>query len=77
MKIFTYTEIKNNLAKFLDMAKNGEEIIINTGGKKKVAIVPYKESKRKNKRVLGGLKGKASFEIKDDFKMSDEEFLAS
>jgi prevent-host-death family protein len=78
MKTLTYTQIKNNLAKILNMVKNGEEIIISKNkGKDKVAIIlPYEKYKKGKERPLGILKGKASFEIKDDFKMTDEELLA-
>jgi prevent-host-death family protein len=73
MKTLTETEIKNNLAKILDMVKNGEEIIVSSkSGKEKVAIiVPYGKYKTGKERPLGILKGKASFKIKDNFKMTD------
>ncbi len=79
MKTLTYTQIKNNLAKILEMVKNGEEIIVSKNkGRDKVAIIlPYEKYRKGKERPLGILKGKASFEIKDDFKMTDEELLAS
>lgn len=56
--------------KFLSAKKNGKGYF--------AVIVPYEKYKApKKERPLGILKGKASFKIKDDFKMTDEEFLNS
>jgi len=84
MRTLTYNEAKDNLLEILEMVQNGEEIIIkNIQTKENVAvIVPYKKyqkksmPKKKQERPLGILKGKASYKIRDDFKVSDEEFLA-
>ncbi|TGK44125.1 hypothetical protein EHO65_01690 [Leptospira andrefontaineae] len=38
--------------------------------------IPTSKVGKPEKRKLGILKGKASFEISDDFKMTDEEFLS-
>ena len=40
-------------------------------------ILSLKENKKIKKRPLGLLEGKVKFVIKDDFKMTDEEFLQS
>ncbi len=79
MKNMTYDEVKNNLEKVLEMVAAGEEIIISSnGGQKKVAaIIPFDQYKKPTKRRLGKLKAKATYRIKENFKMSDEEFLAS
>jgi prevent-host-death family protein len=79
MKTLSSMEIINNLDKILEMVKNGEEIIVSTNrGKEKIAIiVPYEKYKKGKERPLGVLKGKASFKIRDDFKITDEEFLSS
>ncbi len=79
MKVFPYTDLKKNLAKILEMVKNGEEIVVsNNKGKEKLAIIlPYNKFKPRRERPLGILKGEARFKIKNDFKMSDRELLDS
>ena len=59
------------------MVKNGEEIIIkNEENQENVAvIISYEKYKNKQERPLGILKGKATYKIKDDFKITDEELL--
>ncbi|TGM85511.1 hypothetical protein EHR05_19120 [Leptospira licerasiae] len=37
--------------------------------------IPMNKVGKPKKRILGILKGKASFKISDDFKMTEEEFL--
>lgn len=37
--------------------------------------IPTNKVGKPQKRILGILKGKASFEISDDFKMTEEDFL--
>jgi prevent-host-death family protein len=79
MKTFTYNKIKNNFAKILEMVKNGEDIIIisTDDNEEKVAvIISYNKYKKRKTRPLGILKGKASYKIKDNFKMTDEEVLS-
>ena len=77
MKTLTVGKLKANFSQILDFIKNGEEIIIEFGKKhEKIAvIIPYKRYNLK-KRKVGILKGKASFKIKNDFKMTDEELLS-
>jgi hypothetical protein len=40
------------------------------------AIISFKKYQEKENRKLGILKGKASYKIKDNFKMTDEELLS-
>lgn len=78
MKTLTYTQIKKTiLPKYFERVKNGEEIVIskNNDHEKIAIILPYE--KYKKERPLGILKGKATFEIKDDFKMTEKELLDS
>ena len=79
MKTFTYTHFKNNLTEIFEMVKNGEEIIVskNKSKEKLAVILPYKKHKPVQQRPLGILKGKATFQIKDGFKMTEQEFLNS
>jgi antitoxin (DNA-binding transcriptional repressor) of toxin-antitoxin stability system len=77
MKTLTVGKLKANFSQILEFIKNGEEITIEFGKKhEKIAvIIPYKNYKGKNRKV-GILKGKASFKMNDDFKMTDEEFFS-
>ena len=38
-------------------------------------IVPFDEGRKRKKRKLGILEGKASVVFSDDFKMTEEEFI--
>ena len=77
MKTLQVGELKSKFSKVLDYIKNGEEVIISFGKKKEklAVIVPYSKYKKGINRKLGILKNKASFEIHEGFKISDEELL--
>jgi len=77
MKILQVGELKSKFSKILEDVKKGEEIGISYGKKKETiaVIIPFAKYKKNNKRKLGILEKKASFKIKGDFKISDEEFL--
>lgn len=79
MKTFTYTHLKNNLTEIFEMVKNGEEIVVskNKGKERLAVILPYGKHKPVKQRPLGILKGKATFEIKNGFKMTEQELLNS
>lgn len=59
------------------MVKNSEEIVVrkNKGAEKLAVILPYGKYKPAKQRPLGILKGKATFEIKNGFKMTDDELF--
>jgi len=77
MKTLQVGELKTNFSQILDDIKKGEEITISFGKKKeKIAvIVPYNKYKKNIHRELGILEKKASFSLKKNFKISDEELL--
>lgn len=77
MKALSQEDLKENILKILEMVKNGEDVLIeDEPTKEKVAVmISYKKYKDKENRPLGILKGKASYKIKNGFKMSDEELL--
>lgn len=79
MKTFTYEHFKSNFAEIFEMVKNGEEVVVrkNKGKEKLAVILPYGKHKPAKQRPLGILKGKATFEIKNGFKMTDQELLDS
>ncbi len=76
MRTLTIANLKTNFSDVIKDVKNGQEIVVEYGKKhEKVAvIIPYKKFKNK-KRKTGILKGIASYEIKGDFKMSEEELF--
>jgi len=77
MEALTQNEVINNILKILEMVKSGEDIIIkNEENQKNVAvIISYEKYKNNQERPLGILKGKATYKIRDDFKITDEELL--
>ncbi len=78
MQQLTVGQFKSKFSEVLEKVLQGESIGITYGkSKKKVAaLVPYNKAKSHSIK-LGLLAGQASFKIKPDFKMNDEEFLAS
>lgn len=79
MQQLTVGEFKSRFSDVLSKVLQGESIGITYGkSKKKVAaVVPYQKYMSDKKITLGSLKSKASFKIKNNFKMTDEEFLNS
>lgn len=79
MKTMQVAELKARFSAVLEEVKKGEEITVSYGRKKEniAVLVPYKKYREKAKRKLGIYKGKASVVFKDNFKMTDEEFLGS
>ncbi|MFW5879485.1 MAG: type II toxin-antitoxin system Phd/YefM family antitoxin [bacterium] len=77
MKTLQVGDLKRNFSEVLNDVKNGKEIGISYGKKHELVavLVPVKKYYKKNKRKLGLLKDKASFEIKGNFKISDDELL--
>lgn len=81
MKTLPYNEVIENILNILEKVQKGEEIIIKSATTREniAIIIPYNKyqqqykSKIEHKRPLGILKGKASYKIKEDFKISDEE----
>ena len=81
MKALTQNEVIKNIFKILEMVKSGEEIIIKSEENQEnvaenvAVIISYEKYKSKQERPLGILKGKATYKVKDDFKITDEELL--
>ena len=75
MKALTQNEVIKNILKILEMVKNGEEIIIKNEENQENMAVIISYEKYKRERPLGILKGKATYKIKDDFKITDKELL--
>ena len=79
VKILTYDEVVNDFFNILRMVQGGEEIVIKSDKNKEnmAVIMPYEKYKKKKERQLGILKGKATYEIKEGFEMTDEELFNS
>jgi antitoxin (DNA-binding transcriptional repressor) of toxin-antitoxin stability system len=77
MKTMQVAELKAHFSEVLEEIKKGEEIAVSYGRKKETVavLVPFKGYQEKRKRKLGLLKGKGTVEFKENFKMTDEEFL--
>jgi len=78
MYTMTVGEVKAHFSKVLEIVQRGDDVVISFGKKKKkiAVLVPFSHYERKPERRLGLLAGKASFSIKDDFKISNDEFLS-
>lgn len=80
MRTLTIGEFKAQFSNLLTAVKAGESIVVCYGHKKErvAVLVPYAQfSAQAGKRPLGLLKGRARFSVVNDFKLSDEEFLAA
>jgi prevent-host-death family protein len=77
MKTLQVGELKSRFSSVLEAVRRGEEIAISFGKRKErlAVIVPYSKYKKGVQRKLGILKNKASFELHEGFKISDEELL--
>ena len=79
MKTLPVGEFKTHFSEVLENIKDGEEVAISYGKKKKkiAVLVPYSKYTKNKKRKLGLLENKASFSISENFKLDDDEFLNS
>lgn len=80
MRTLTIGEFKAQFSDVLTAVQAGESVVVCYGRKmERVAVlVPYAEfTANAGKRPLGLLKGRASFSVADDFKLTDDEFLAA
>ena len=77
MRTMSQNEIKDNFFEIFNMVKNGEKIMVKGEHDQEnfAVIIPCSKYSEHKDRPLWILKGKANFEIKDDFKISDEELL--
>ncbi len=77
MKSLPVGELKAQFSEVLEKVQQGESFGILFGKKKTpiAKIVPFEEPKKKAKRKLGILAGRAKVIFADDFKMTEEEFI--
>ncbi len=79
MKTLMVDEFKKNISEVLEIIKQGEEVTISSGREKEniAVLVPFNMYIRGHKkRKLGILESRASYSLKEDFEMSDEELLS-
>lgn len=79
MKTLPVAEVRSNLSALLKEVESGNEIGITFGRRRQTiaVIVPIAEYKRIKERRLGSLVGKVSVEFREDWQMTDEDFLKS
>jgi prevent-host-death family protein len=79
VKTLAVGELKSHFSDVLNEVKHGRPVAVGYGKRKtKVAvIVSYEQYKRGAERRLGVMEGRASYTVRKDFKMSDEEILES
>ena len=77
MKSLSVGELKAQFSEVLEKVQQGESFVVLYGKVKKLVaeINPPKKQKKKGKRKLGTLEGKAREVFADDFKMTEEEFI--
>ena len=79
MKTVSVAEVRSNLSTLLKEVESGNEIGISFGRRRETiaVIVPIAEYRKIKERRLGSLAGRLTVEFKDDWKMTDDEFLDS
>jgi antitoxin (DNA-binding transcriptional repressor) of toxin-antitoxin stability system len=75
MQTLSVGEFKANFSEVLKKVLAGEEIAISYGKKKEIVARLVPKAGKKEKRKIGILEGKSTVIFKDDFKMTEEEFL--
>lgn len=70
-------ELKSHFSEVIEAIKNGEQIAISYGKKKKkiAVIIPFAQYAQENGVKLGLLKDKAKCEFAEDFEMTTEELV--
>jgi len=79
MKTVMTAELIKNFDKIMDIVRHGEEVAIFEGKKEKkniAVLVPFVKYDRTLKRELGILENRASFSLKEDFKITDEQLIS-
>jgi prevent-host-death family protein len=79
MKTLSVGEFKKSFSEVIKEVRRGEEVAVSFGKKKEriAVLIPFEKYRRGKKRKLGILEAKASFSIKKDFEITDEELLSS
>jgi len=75
MQTLPVGEFKTKFSEIISKVKAGDTVGVSYGKNKKTVAVllPYEDYKVKKKRKLGLLKDRATYKIKEDFKISEKE----
>lgn len=79
MKTMAVGELKTHFSEVLEEVRRGHPVAVGYGKRKtRVAvIVPYEQYEATAARRLGVMEERASYSVRRDFKMSDEDLLSS
>lgn len=79
MKSIAVGEFKAQFSSVIKELQEGHPIAITYGKKrtKLAVLVPYDQYVKSAKRQIGIFQGKASYDMHDDFKITDETFLTA
>jgi len=75
METMSVGAFKTHFSEVLEKVKGGEKIAVTFGKKKEIVGYFLPELPQQAKRKLGILEGKAKVIFRDDFKITEEEFL--
>jgi antitoxin (DNA-binding transcriptional repressor) of toxin-antitoxin stability system len=77
MKTISVAHFKAQFSDLLKKVREGERIAIQYGRRKETVaiLIPASEGKGEPNRPLGILREKASFKLREGFKMTEEDFL--
>jgi antitoxin (DNA-binding transcriptional repressor) of toxin-antitoxin stability system len=77
MKTVSVADFKAQFSDLLNRVRGGERIAIQYGRRKETVaiLIPAGRGERSPKRALGILQGKASFKLRTDFKMTEEDLF--
>ena len=75
METMSVGAFKTHFSEVLEKVKAGEKIAVTFGKKKEIVGYFLPELPQQAKRKLGILEGKAKVIFRDDFKITEEEFL--
>ena len=79
MKTLAVGELKSQFSAVLAEMQEGHAVAVGFGkSKRRVAVlIPYGQYRKTAGRHLGLLEGRASFRMREDFSLSDEDLLLS
>lgn len=79
MKTMAVGDLKAHFSEVLEEVKNGHSVAVSYGKRKtKVAvIVPYDQHEAVATRRLGVMEDRATYSVRGDFTMTDQELLSS
>ncbi|OZI05314.1 prevent-host-death protein [Siphonobacter sp. BAB-5385] len=75
MKTMTVGEVKTHFSEVLKEVEAGERIAITFGKKKEIKAFLIPKEEELQPRTLGILRGKGKVVFKDNYQMTEEEFL--